>query len=404
MNICLVNNLYPPINTGSSFITSQYAKFLAKKGHNVVVITNAYKELSGLSIEDGVKVYRLPRMKFPKLNLWMSFPDFNFSIFPKNISRIKAILISENVEIIHQCNNIFDLVFASAYFSRKLKLPLICSLMTQMQHTSKLYCFILKLFDITILKYYFSKRVDMYLALDEEARRYINNRYNRKEKIASIPFSINEDFLDNVKGNFKGNLIDYQTTKYTMVSIGHVSHLKDRFETIKAWRIVVEKYPQAKLVVVGDILNRASEKLIEKLNLQKNIVMTGRVPHAEVLNYIKCADMGSVFLSENLPYHRAVGVANLENMAYGLPTILDIENNCFGPNFSIMDGHNCIKIENRNPQLLAEKIIYLFENPELRRKIGLAGKEFVTKTLIWERIIPLIENLYLSEIEKNILK
>ena len=48
MNICLVNNLYPPINTGSSFYTKGLADNLARKGHKVVVITNQYGDKKGL--------------------------------------------------------------------------------------------------------------------------------------------------------------------------------------------------------------------------------------------------------------------------------------------------------------------------------------------------------------------
>ena len=93
MNICLVNNLYPPINTGSSFYTYDLANHLYEKGHNVIIITNKVKGTIGFSMEDGVKVYRLPVIKLPRWKIWMKFPDFNFTLTPKNIKRIKKIFI-----------------------------------------------------------------------------------------------------------------------------------------------------------------------------------------------------------------------------------------------------------------------------------------------------------------------
>ncbi|MCH7833273.1 MAG: hypothetical protein IIC55_10445 [Proteobacteria bacterium] len=86
MNICLVNNLFPPINTGSSFYTYAVAKSLLKRGHNVVVITNRKDNERLIEYYKGIKVYRLPVLTLPKLELWMKFPDFNFSLFPKNFS------------------------------------------------------------------------------------------------------------------------------------------------------------------------------------------------------------------------------------------------------------------------------------------------------------------------------
>ncbi len=397
MNICLFNNLYPPINTGSSFITSQYAKYLKRNGHHVIVITNSFKDLTGYNVEDGIPVYRIPKISLPKLKLWMSFPDFNLSILPKNIRYIESVVRKEKIEILHQCNNIFDLVFASAHLKKKLKLPLVCSLMTPMQHTVSIYNMVLAAFDKIILKNYFAKRVNTYLALDRETLRYINERYSRTDGIELVPFTITQSFLDACRDTE----LNYEESKFTMISLGHVSNLKNRFETIRAWKIVTEKYPQAKLIIVGEIMSRDSADLIKELGLGNNIILTGRIPHERIKEFISQADISSMFLSGSLPYHRGVGVANLETMAYGLPTIVDISDDFFGSKFPLVDGENCVKLERRDPELFAAKIIELFEKPELRKKIGTNGKTFVHKTMLWENIIEELENVYKGLIEEN---
>lgn len=398
MNICLVNNLYPPINTGSSFYTRGLASELSKRGHKVIVITNQVESKGFLEIENSVKVYRLPVKRLPKLDIWMNFPDFNLSITPKNFKRIKKILTNEEIEIIHQCNNIFDLIFFSAYFSQKLKIPLICSMMTQIQHTNKFYNKVLGLFDKTVIRYFFSKKVNTYIALDRESIRYINERFKRFDNILFVPYLIPQEDIDTSFHNRKN---DYNKTHYRMLSLGHISNLKNRFEIIKAWRYVINKIPKARLVIVGAIFSRKSEKLIKTLKLEKNIELTGRIPHNEIYKYIEISDFSCMFASENLPFNKGVGGANFEMMTCGLPTVLDATDNFLGDNYPFRNGEHFIAVENRNPEYLTKIFIELFENPQMRERIGKAGQEFVREILTWDKVIDEIELVYKNALKKS---
>jgi glycosyltransferase involved in cell wall biosynthesis len=398
MNICLVNNLYPPINTGSSFYTKGLANNLSKRGHKVIVITNQVESKKILEIENDVKIYRLPVKRLPKLDVWMKFPDFNFSLTPKNFRSMKKILTYEEIQIIHQCNNIFDLVFFSSYFSRKFKIPLLCSIMTQIQHTNKFYNKILELFDKTVIRYLFSKNVSQYIALDKESIRYINERFKIFNKVLFVPYLIPQEDIDTSFNNRKNN---YNKTYYRMLSLGHISNLKNRFETIKAWRYVVNRIPKAKLVIVGGIFSKKSEKLIKDLKIEKNIELTGRIPHSDIYKYINNSDFSCMFLSENLPYHKGIGGANFEIMASGLPVVLDATDNFFGNNFPFKDGKHYIRAKSRDPKYLSEIFIELFKNLQLRKKVGIAGQQFVRKVLAWDKIVDKLETLYYEVTNKR---
>jgi len=397
MNICLVNNLYPPINTGSSFYTRDLAENLVKKGHKVIVITNLVNGTKLFEIKDKIRIYRLPIIKLPRLKIWMGFSDFNFTLTPKNLKKIQEILIKEKIEIIHQCNNIFDLVFASSYFSRKLNIPLVCSLTTQIQHLNPIYNKLLEIFDRTLIYFMFSKKVNRYIALDNETVRYINERYNLYNNISIIPYSIPLQEKFGLLTEYERN---YQKTYYSAVSLGHVSDLKDRQEMILAWKYVVEKYPQAKLVIVGDLFSKKSANLIKKMRLENNIELTGRKKHKEIFKYLIDKDFGGV-LTSNIPYYKGFGTANIEIMASGLPVIVDADSDFFGDKFPIKANGHFIKIESRDPKWLAAKFIELFENPELRERIGRAGQKFVKETLTWDKITDEIELVYKNTLVKN---
>lgn len=393
MNICLVNNLFPPINTGSSHYTWDLAENLNKHGHKVIIITSNV-ENRGQTPPHKFKIYRLKKLVLPKYSLWMKFPDFYFTLFPSNIKKFKNIIKKEEIEIIHQCNNIFDMVFISAYVSRKMRIPLICSLTTQIQSVDKFINKLLQIFDLLIVKRFFARFVHKFIALDKETKRFIVERYGDKGHISIIPFSIPSP------EQFFAINIDYKNTKYRMISLGHVSTIKDRRETILAWNEVLKKFPKATLRILGDLFSNYSKNLIEKKNLTGYIEFTGRIVHSELPEKIKDGDIGGL-LATNIPYHKGVGTANLELMASGLPVIVDADDDFFGPNFPFKSGEHFIKAESRDPEWLANKIIELFENPKMREEIGKNGRDFVLNTLTWERIIPEIENLYEEAIRNN---
>lgn len=396
MNICLVNNLFPPINTGSSFYTQDLAFNLSKKGHKVIVITNKFPDTDEFEIINNVKIYRLPVIRLPKLSIWMKFPYFTFSLTPKNLKKIRKIIKEENIEIIHQCNNIFDLVFASAYIAKKTSLPLICSLNTQAQHLNKTYNKIIETFDKTIIKHLFSRHVTQFIALDQETKRYIKDRYKIYD-VPIIPLTMDpRDFSQHFT-----EIKDYSKNNYTMVSVGHVVDLRDRLELIKAWAIVVKRFPQAKLIIIGSLFNNRSGYMVKKLNLENNIEFTGNVDHKSLYKYFKMADIGGVFFPDKIPYNKGFGIANLESMYAGLPTLVDAYDFDFGDKFPIRQNREFVKVESYEPSWLAEKIIELFSNQTLRKEIGEAGQFFVKNILTWDNITNELLKLYNEIVNKK---
>ncbi|CAN5395741.1 glycosyltransferase family 4 protein [soil metagenome] len=392
MNICLVNNLFPPINTGSSHYTRDLAVALNDQGHKVIVITNESEGHSENEFyQNSVKVYRLKVRKLPKLSIWMKFPDFNFSLTPSNAGIFRQILIDEKIDIIHQCNNIFDLIFFSAHYAKKLKIPLFCSLTTPVQHTTKFYNSIITFFDKTIIKWIFSSKVSMYIALDTEVHRYISERYGRKINQSIIPFSIPDDSFTRSLYDVKR---DYQKCNYRMVSLGHISAIKNRRETLKAWKIVIEKFPNAKIRIVGDLFSDEIKDLIKELGLEDNIELTGRIPHKDIIDHLHDVDFGCMFMSEDIPYNKAIGTANLELMAAGLPVIVDADNKTFGEDFPLINGKHLITIEKRTPEYLSSLFISLFEDAEKRNTLGTNGRDFVNKTITWKKLTDVLLKKY----------
>src|SRR5688572_33441230 len=59
LSLCLLNYEYPPVGAGAASATQEMANALAAAGHRVVVVTAAFGELAGETMEDRVHVIRL---------------------------------------------------------------------------------------------------------------------------------------------------------------------------------------------------------------------------------------------------------------------------------------------------------------------------------------------------------
>jgi glycosyltransferase involved in cell wall biosynthesis len=396
MNICLVNNLFPPILSGSSLFTLDLATQLHLSGHKVIVITSKTHDHTAdfETHEIGFAIYRLKRFVLGKSRLWMKFPDFYYTLFPENLRRIKKIILENDIDLIHQCNNIFDMVFFSAYIARKFHIPLVCSLTTQIQHINPFINKVLEIFDKVVIKYLFANYVDVFIAGDKETSRYIKERYNITKNVKMIHYGING--LD----NFSDINRDYSKTSNNLVSLGHVSEVKDRRELFAAWPHVKSVIPGAKIIIIGDLFSDNIDREIKKHQISKDVIFTGRVLHDQIPGLISEADIGTMFFS-NVPYSKGVGSANIELMASGLPVIIDAYEDNFGSDLPFKNGIHFIKLESRNPEWLANKIIELFHDPGIRERIGIAGKEFVLTNFTWKNIIPRIEQVYSDLIGKN---
>lgn len=157
--------------------------------------------------------------------------------------------------------------------------------------------------------------------------------------------------------------------KNNLISIGRLHPVKD-FETlIHVFNIVQEKIKDANLTIVGggDEFEHLNT-LINKLNLNSKIKITGMVDKEKVEEYLFDSDLYVMTsLTECFP------MVLLEALSVGVPTIaFDVP---VGPRAIIKDDVNGYLIKNREIEVMADKIIQLLNNREKLKLLGKAGKE-----------------------------
>ena len=144
---------------------------------------------------------------------------------------------------------------------------------------------------------------------------------------------------------------------------------------IESFERLLKIYPKTYLLVVGDFANPDDRKTwterLKASGLDTRIFMTGRMAHQYVLAWMKQMD---IFVLPSL--YEGSPNALLEAMACGLPAVAS---DVGGVRDMIKDWENGLLIPVNRPDALAQKLILLAEDKELRKSLGNAARKTVEK-------------------------
>lgn len=153
-------------------------------------------------------------------------------------------------------------------------------------------------------------------------------------------------------------------TENNLISIGRLSKEKGFLDLIDVFKLVHIKYPKWKLHIIGDGREKAKiAAKIKNLNLSKSVFIHGFLK-PEMLN--KWLLKSSIYLMTS--FYESFGLVLIEAMSHGIPCIAF--SSAKGP-LAIIDNHvNGYLIENRNKQIMADKIMFLIANKDKRKILG----------------------------------
>lgn len=186
--------------------------------------------------------------------------------------------------------------------------------------------------------------------------------------------------------------VDSRGVKHnTIITIGRMHSVKRQWHIIRMFKLVKEKYPDSRLIILGDgELRPQLEDLVKKLNLENDVEMPGNVKHVE--DYLAEA---KVFAMTS--QYESISLAALEAMSAGVPVVTcDIPGGIReGMGIDYDDqiltepiiGECGILVpyikeyytdEYSNEEIIfANEICYLLQNDELREEMAKKAKERV---------------------------
>lgn len=168
-------------------------------------------------------------------------------------------------------------------------------------------------------------------------------------------------------------------------SVGRLHPQKDFATLLKAMVCVRDRLPDAHLLLVGDgDLKPELVSQARSLELAQTVTFAGhRTDIPEILSAVDLLVLPSLW--EGLPN------ALLEAMAAGLPVVATAVG---GTPEVVVDGVTGFLVPPRDPQALADAILRLLRDPELRQRMGEAGRARVAAHFSIEQMVHKTEALY----------
>lgn len=175
------------------------------------------------------------------------------------------------------------------------------------------------------------------------------------------------------------------STEPTVGIIARLSQVKGQDVLIAAMREVIKKIPQAQLFIIGEGKTEESlKKLTKDYQLEKSVhflSMLNQTRDGLMLLDVFAMPSRQEGLGISVIEAQSCGLAVVASKVGGLPSLIE-------------DGKTGFLVEVENPTQLAQRIIWLLENQQLRQKIGLAAREFVVKNYSSDQMVTQTLDVY----------
>lgn len=366
MKIAILVSGFPPDRIGGMEIASyNIAKHLAENGHSIHIITSSYSK------------HPLNKDKFVVHPVNMMGTKIIGPFFDQ--IKILPVIKEINPEIIHaQGISTSGISGFTAFLIKKLlKIPYVVY-----GRGSDIYPFKME----KILVRAILNNADSVIALTEYMRKEMQKISNKE--ILVIPNGIDMDRSNNLSPNFKESA---DTKKKIMIFVGNLRPEKGLSYLIEAMDYITRNNINIHLLLVGEGSQRENlEKLVDKLNINDKVTFSGKATTEEVTVYLKNSD---VFVLPSL--HEGFPNVLLEAMASGLPIVATDVN---GVNEIVEDRKNGFLVRPKNSKEIAEKILLLLDDEDLRKNICKENRKKASK-YSWQRTVKMLEYTY-----KNALK
>jgi glycosyltransferase involved in cell wall biosynthesis len=371
MKIAILIARLPPTYLGGAEIAAyNIAKQLSKRGHEVHVVAILDHNLPKESTQNGFCVHRVKTVEIPLLR--------------NTIYGIKSLFVVKKIkpDIVHsQSTSVHNAGLPAFLIKKILKLPYVV-----WDQGSEDLSRLGKPFRKTIIK-----NSDAAIALTNDTKRAMQKICDMP--ISVIPNGVEFNKFENLSRHDLRNKLKIKKDEKVIIFVGRLHPIKGLPYLIEAMKIIYQKCPKSKLLIVGDGEEKNNlENLVKKLNLNVCATFIGMVPNETVPEYMVASDVFVLpSLSEGFP------VVILEAMASALPIVTT---KVRGLPEIIKNGVNGILVEPRNSEEIAEKVLLLLNNNELRQRISEKNKEKVKK-YGWEDVAGKLEEIYFGVVSDH---
>lgn len=356
MKILVFAPFFPPDPTGSSVFAGQQSREMLRLGHQVFVVTNEVDKNAPVVGDTGDEsagfsdafVHRVPsaRVNLGHITWNYGIPVSLFGFMQQGLKR-KLREFDPDLVIIH--STLFDLsLLALAWAARHKKKTVIVS-HTALWHDSQLVNGAMRVYGRQVLRRLIKRASARVVCVDKWTLDNAMGLFGDDSNLSTIPVSVE-------LGKMIGGDAEKIRQKHhlnggpVVLSLGHVVPLRDRLNLTRALPLLIEDFPDLKVLVVGMVKDSRFLEMASQLGVLDHIILVGPVAHSEIKDYLAVADLEIHDLDG-----RGLGITSVEAMDAGVPIVAwAIDDNY--PQFSLRSYGESGFIDDGNPETIAEAI------------------------------------------------
>lgn len=386
MKVCMLARSIPShVKGGIEDHIFTLCQELVKKGQDVTIITTQHPQGIEYEVIDGIKIYYLK------------------GTIPGRHSQAREKLSIEKFLDLHQKEK-FDIIHCQGWLIKgidKLNLPIVLSLHgTSIDEIKTAWNVLitstnLKMIFISILKILFHiytyllgvkwiKKARGIIATSNEQKKILLEKYKvKKDKLYVVYNGIDIDLFIAQSSDLE-LLNKYGIKKdkeKVILCVARIIKEKGIQNIVKAMPNILKKVPSCKLLIVGDGKYRPElEKIVDRLGLQENIIITGLVPYEDLPQFYNLCD---IFVNSTIRIN-GYDLTILQSMACRKPVVIS---NIGSVPTVITNYEDGILVPPGNIILLANAVIELLNNKELADRIAQKAREKIINKFSLESMV-----------------
>ena len=299
--------------------------------------------------------------------------------------------------------------FNSDYvISRLFKIPTVKEVNAigsdEMKITKKADRFTLWLYNI--IERYNLPRADRILVVTPELKESLHSEFKVElNKITVIQNGANADIFRPMDVKQAREKLDLNQDAHYICFVGLLERWQGIEYLIKSLPLILDQCPDTRLLIVGDgRIKNDLVTLVEQTGVSSKVIFTGVVPYEEVPLYINAGDVCTAPFIKEL--NKKGGLCSLkmyEYLACGKPCVISK----LRGTETMRENHCLCLVEPENITELAQSIVALLKDRELRIAMGGNGRKYIVESQSWkkvtERVVDVCQNLVKSRRNGNSL-
>jgi len=392
MKIFIMDTIEQPQGSGWTTHKWELSRNLSKFCHEVHVMT-----YTGAKLDRVVSHPMKTKEKY----------KFSFIFKIMHIINILKVINAYNFDILYTRNVSFGLLglFIKKIIKSKFVLELNGLFSEDWKVEKKLYSGRKMLKNIKVvlwsyLEIFVAKKADAVIAVASGIKDILIEKGINKSNITVISNGANIDLFKPIDNIIAINKLRHQynisENDHVIIFVGNLNLWHGVQYLIKSAPLILKIFPNTKFLIVGDgQIKKELINIAEKTSVSNKFIFTGSVPYENVPIYINTSDV--CVAPEIITRNDKLGASAVkiyEYLACGKPVVAS---NIKGIGDQLGNSGSGIFVTPEDPNELANAIIKLLKDEQLRKKMGKNGREVVVNNYSWEhtakKTIDVFENL-----------